>query len=130
MVSSLCWHLHSCSSLWYEHIISVDTFRTLADFIPKGLDTTIAADVQGPILEAFGDIEKLSWVGIGFPMGSVSIVLLVGALYALFDVKWMFIGSLVLFEAGSALCGAAPNMNALIVGRVIAGTGGAGMYLG
>ena len=80
MVSSLCWHLHSCSSLWYEHIISVDTFRTLADFIPKGLDTTIAADVQGPILEAFGDIEKLSWVGIGFPMGSVSIVLLVGAL--------------------------------------------------
>ncbi|KAI5195339.1 MFS general substrate transporter [Aureobasidium subglaciale] len=95
-----------------------------------GLDTTIAADVQGPILEAFGDIEKLSWVGIGFPMGSVSIVLLVGALYALFDIKWLFIGSLVLFEAGSALCGAAPDMNALIVGRVVAGMGGAGMYLG
>ncbi|KAG9529769.1 MFS general substrate transporter, partial [Aureobasidium melanogenum] len=95
-----------------------------------GLDTTISADVQGPILETFGDIEKLSWVGIGFPMGSVSIVLLVGALYALFEIKWMFIGSLVLFEAGSALCGAAPNMNALVVGRVIAGMGGAGMYLG
>jgi MFS family permease len=34
------------------------------------------------------------------------------------------------FSVGSALCGAAPNMNALIVGRVIAGVGGAGVYLG
>lgn len=102
----------------------------VADYLPKGLDTTISADVQGPILETFGDIEKLSWVGIGFPMGSVSVILLVGALYALFEIKWIFIGSLVLFEAGSALCGAAPDMNALVVGRVIAGMGGAGMYLG
>jgi len=35
-----------------------------------------------------------------------------------------------MFEAGSALCGGAPSMNALIVGRVWAGAGGAGMYLG
>lgn len=35
-----------------------------------------------------------------------------------------------MFEAGSALCGGAPSMNALIVGRVWAGVGGAGMYLG
>lgn len=40
------------------------------------------------------------------------------------------IASIVLFEAGSALCGAAPTMNAIIVGRVLAGVGGAGMYLG
>ncbi len=31
---------------------------------------------------------------------------------------------------GSALCGAAPSINAFIVGRVIAGVGGNGMYLG
>lgn len=35
-----------------------------------------------------------------------------------------------MFEIGSAVCGAAPSMNALIVGRVIAGMGGAGSYLG
>lgn len=35
-----------------------------------------------------------------------------------------------MFEAGSALCGGAPNMNALIVGRIWAGMGGAGIYLG
>ena len=53
-----------------------------------------------------------------------------GKAYAIFDVKWLYIGSLTMFAAGSALCGAAPNMKALIVGRVWAGAGGAGMYLG
>lgn len=50
--------------------------------------------------------------------------------YAIFDVKWLYIGSLTMFAAGSALCGAAPSMDALVVGRVWAGAGGAGMYLG
>jgi MFS family permease len=95
-----------------------------------GLDTTIAADVQGPILESLGQIEKLAWVGIGFPMGSVATILLIGTAYGLFDIKYMIIGSFLLFEIGSAVCGAAPNMDAMIVGRVVAGIGGAGLYLG
>lgn len=32
--------------------------------------------------------------------------------------------------AGSALCGGAPSEDAFIVGRVIAGLGGNGMYMG
>ena len=72
----------------------------------------------------------MAWVGIGFPMGSVAVILLWGWAYELFDIKKLFIGSVLLFEIGSAICGAAPNMNAMIVGRVIAGAGGAGMYLG
>jgi hypothetical protein len=95
-----------------------------------GLDTTIAASVQGPVLLSLGEIEKLAWVGIGFPMGSVSVILLLGWFYALFEIKYLIIGSIVAFETGSALCGAAPTMNAMIVGRVIAGIGGGGMYLG
>jgi MFS family permease len=35
-----------------------------------------------------------------------------------------------MFAAASALCGAAPSMNAIIIGRIWAGAGGAGMYLG
>ena len=53
-----------------------------------------------------------------------------GKLYALFNAKWLYIICIVLFLAGSALCGAAPNMPAMIVGRVIAGVGGNGMYVG
>ena len=52
------------------------------------------------------------------------------AFYAVYDVKVLFIGSILLFEAGSAICGAAPSMNVLIVGRVLAGVGGPGIYIG
>ena len=95
-----------------------------------GLDTTISASVQGPILSSLGEIEKLAWVGVGFPMGSIAVILLLGWCYAVFEIKWLIIGSVVTFEVGSAICGAAPTMNAMIFGRVIAGIGGAGMYLG
>jgi len=95
-----------------------------------GLDTTIAADVQGPVLEEFGHVELLSWIGSGFPLGSVAVILLAGALYGNFNMKWLFIAGIVAFEVGSVICGAAPDMNALIVGRVLAGAGGTGIYLG
>lgn len=57
-------------------------------------------------------------------------VMLFGKFYGLFDAKWLYISSCVVFMAASALCGGAPNMNAEIVGRVFAGAGGNGMYLG
>lgn len=95
-----------------------------------GLDTTIAADVQGAVIETFGHVSQLAWVGAAFPLGSVAVILPYGALYTTFNMKWLYIGGIALFQAGSALCGAAPTMNALIVGRVIAGMGGTGIYLG
>jgi MFS family permease len=63
-------------------------------------------------------------------MASVAVILLLGRAYGLFNVKTLTLSSLFIFEVGSALCGAAPTSDALIVGRVIAGMGGAGMYLG
>ncbi|KAK7984616.1 hypothetical protein PG989_012018 [Apiospora arundinis] len=95
-----------------------------------GLDTTIAADVQGPVIADLGHVEQLAWVGAGFPLGSVCVILLLGKLYESFNLKWILIATTLLFEVGSAVCGAAPTMNALIVGRVIAGAGGSGIYLG
>lgn len=95
-----------------------------------GLDTTIAADVQGAVIEAFGSISQLAWLGAGFTLGSAAVILPYGALYDKFSLKYLYIAGIILFETGSALCGAAPSMSALIVGRVIAGVGGTGMYLG
>lgn len=95
-----------------------------------GLDTTIAADVQGSITKQFGHVDQLAWIGAGFPLGSVATILPTGISYTQFNNKWVYITCLVLFELGSTLCAAAPNMNTIIVGRVIAGSGGAGLYLG
>ncbi|KAI1359273.1 MFS general substrate transporter [Xylaria arbuscula] len=95
-----------------------------------GLDTTITAAVQGDVVKTFDNIEELAWIGAGFPLGSVAVIFLMGYLYNAFNMKWMFVITVALFDIGSALCGAAPSMAALIVGRVIAGAGGTGIYLG
>ncbi|MCJ1470028.1 hypothetical protein MMC07_008673 [Pseudocyphellaria aurata] len=95
-----------------------------------GLDTTIAADIQASVSETFNNVTQLGWLGVGFALGSTVTILPLGKAYARFDNKWVFIGCLTMFSAGSALCGAAPTMNALIIGRVWAGAGGAGVYLG
>ena len=53
-----------------------------------------------------------------------------GKVYAGIEAKSMnmsmYIACVVPFEAGSALCGGTPSINALIVGRAIAGVGGSG----
>ncbi|KAE8376659.1 major facilitator superfamily domain-containing protein [Aspergillus bertholletiae] len=95
-----------------------------------GLDSTISADVQGPILASLGDLDLLPWLGTGFLLGSVATISLFGSLYTKVEVKWCYLGSILAFEVGSAICGAAPNMNAMAVGRVVAGVGGSGIYLG
>ncbi|KAL4934218.1 MFS general substrate transporter [Aspergillus undulatus] len=95
-----------------------------------GLDTTIAADIQAAVSETFDNVTQLGWLGVGFTLGSTVAILPLGKAFATFDAKWVFLGCLTMFSAASALCGAAPSMNAIIVGRVWAGAGGAGMYLG
>lgn len=80
--------------------------------------------------EQFNNVEEIGWLGIGFMLGSGVAILPLGKAFGIFDTKWLYVGCLLNFSAASALCGAAPNMNALIIGRVWAGVGGAGMYLG
>lgn len=47
-----------------------------------------------------------------------------------FNAKWTYILCVLLFELGSAICGAAPSMDTLIIGRAICGVAGSGMYVG
>lgn len=77
----------------------------------------------------FGQVEKLSWIGAGFQLGSVCVISLLGTLLNTFNMKCISIATVLLFEGGSALCGAAAGMDALIVGRVMAGAAGSGIYL-
>ncbi|KAK0660106.1 major facilitator superfamily domain-containing protein [Cercophora samala] len=102
----------------------------LSSIFLYSLDNTVVADITPAVVNNFGDALKLPWLSVGFLLGGAAVVLPFGRLYGLFDAKWLYILSSILFNVGSALCGAAPNMDALIIGRVLAGMGGNGMYLG
>jgi MFS family permease len=93
------------------------------------LDNTIVANIQPMIISSFGRLDLIAWIGTGFALGAM-FILLWGKIYGVFNMKWVYIFNIFLFEVGSAICGAAPDMESLIVGRVIAGVGGCGMYSG
>ena len=40
-----------------------------------GLDNTIVADIQATIVVEFDAVEKLAWLGVGYPLGSIALVL-------------------------------------------------------
>ncbi|KAI1863640.1 hypothetical protein JX265_008857 [Neoarthrinium moseri] len=91
-------------------------------------DNIIVADAQPAIVNDFGPIELLPWIWTGFALENMTI-LSWGKAYGIFNMKWIYIQHSAL-RSGSAICGAAPTMDVLVVGRIIAGVGGSGMYSG
>jgi MFS family permease len=94
------------------------------------LDGTIVAVLQPGLLEEFGHIQDLSWLSVAFLLCATATNLAWGRVYSNFNAKWLYIFHVFIFEVGSAICGAAPSMNVLILGRAIAGVGGSGQYVG
>ncbi|KAI9676065.1 MAG: hypothetical protein M1817_000808 [Caeruleum heppii] len=110
---------------WVLAIVSI-----LSSAFLFALDNSIVADIQPAIVARFGDIEKLPWLSVTFNLGAAATTLVWGKLFGQFNAKWLYIISVLLFEIGSAVCGAANSMDVLIVGRAIAGVGGVGSYVG
>lgn len=75
-------------------------------------------------------MTDIGWYGSAYLLTNCSFQLSFGKLYSFYSVKGVFLVSIGLFEIGSAICGAAPNSVAFIVGRAIAGLGSAGIFSG
>ncbi|KAJ5443587.1 uncharacterized protein N7458_007459 [Penicillium daleae] len=101
----------------------------LATFIIS-LDQTIVGTAIPKITDQFHGLDKVSWYGSAYFMTFGGFQTSMGKAYRYFSLKTTFLVSLFIFEIGSLICGVAPNANALIAGRAIAGLGGAGMATG
>jgi predicted MFS family arabinose efflux permease len=78
-------------------------------FFLVALDRMIVATAIPAITNTFGSIEDIGWYGSGYMLTCAIFNPLFGKIYQLYDTKWTFLVSIVIFEAGSALCGAAPS---------------------
>ena len=94
------------------------------------LDNTIIATAIPKITDRFNALGDIGWYGSAYLLTTCALQLFFGRLYTFYSLKTVYIVSIVIFEIGSALCGAAPNSEALIVGRAIAGVGSAGIFAG
>lgn len=94
------------------------------------LDNTIIATAIPKITDQFNSLPDVGWYGSSYLLTTCAFQLFFGRLYTFYSIKTVYIISICIFEVGSAICGAAPNSEALIVGRAIAGVGSAGIFSG
>ncbi|PXX70792.1 EmrB/QacA subfamily drug resistance transporter [Nocardia tenerifensis] len=93
------------------------------------LDTTITSVAVSTLGTQFHtSLSAIQWVLTGYTLALSASIPLSGWAIVRFGPKTMWVGSLLLFIAGSVLCGVAWNISSLIAFRVVQGFG-AGMIL-
>jgi len=91
------------------------------------LNQTIIATALPTIGRYFSDFENLSWVVTAYLLTSTAVAPLYGKLSDIYGRRAMMLTAVGIFVAGSAVCGAAPNMLLLVLGRGLQGLGGGGI---
>ncbi|KAJ5952414.1 uncharacterized protein N7479_010827 [Penicillium vulpinum] len=94
----------------------------------NGYDVSNVANIQPSLYKAFGNITLLPWIGLSYSLAVFAVLSLSRKILYCFDMKWIYLVNIVIFTAGAAVAGAAPNLPAVIVGRIIMGVGGAVVY--
>src|SRR4051812_824966 len=93
------------------------------------LDQTIVGTALPVIVGELGGLERLSWVVTAYLLAQTIVTPVYGKLGDLYGRKRMLQLSVVVFLAGSALCGLSRNMPQLIIFRALQGVGGGGLMV-
>ena len=96
----------------------------------RDLSLTSSLQAIPAITDEYHSLPDVGWYGSVYLLTCCAFQLLFGKIYTFFSVRVTLITSILIFEASSALCGAAPNSPAFIVGRAISGVGAAGIFAG
>jgi EmrB/QacA subfamily drug resistance transporter len=99
----------------------------MAGMLVAALDQTIVATALPTIVGELGGLNHLSWVVTGYLLTSTVTVPLYGKVSDLLGRKIVFQAAIVIFVAGSMLCGLAHNMLELVAARALQGVGGGGL---
>ncbi|RNB91679.1 DHA2 family efflux MFS transporter permease subunit [Brevibacillus fluminis] len=88
------------------------------------LDNTIVGTAMPRIVGELGGLAVMTWLTTAYMLTSTAVVPIAGKLADMIGRKTVYVTGLVIFIAGSALCGMADTMTQLIVYRGIQGIGG------
>lgn len=96
----------------------------LLGILMAAMDNTIVATAMGSIVGDLGGLEQFVWVTSAYLVASMAGMPIFGKLSDMYGRKRFFIFGLIVFLAGSILCGLAQSMTQLAVFRAIQGIGG------
>jgi MFS transporter, DHA2 family, multidrug resistance protein len=88
------------------------------------LDATVVGVAQRTFITEFGSTQAVvAWTITGYTLAQATVIPLAGWASDRFGTKRLFLGAVLWFTLASLLCSLAPNINELIVFRVIQGLG-------
>jgi EmrB/QacA subfamily drug resistance transporter len=93
------------------------------------LDQTIVSTALPTIVGEFGQLAHLSWIVTAYLLATTIVTPRYGKLGDLFGRKIVLQSAILLFLAGSALCGLSRSMFELIAFRALQGLGGGGLMV-
>jgi DHA2 family multidrug resistance protein len=96
------------------------SFGTLMGAIDSSIVNVALPQIRGAV---GATIQEITWITTGFAMATVVVMPLTAFLGRLFGQKRVYLASLLLFVAGSALCGVAQTLPQLVLFRVLQGFG-------
>ncbi|MFZ7944058.1 MDR family MFS transporter [Neobacillus sp. 19] len=96
----------------------------LLAILMSAMDNTIVATAMGTIVSDLGGFDKFIWVTSAYMVAVMAGMPIFGKLSDMYGRKRFFIFGLVVFLAGSALCGIAQTIIQLSIFRAIQGIGG------
>ena len=101
----------------------------LLGLLLSALDQTIVSSALPTIVGDLGGAGHLSWIVTAYMLAQTIAAVLAGKLGDLFGRKRVFQASVIVFIAGSLVCGLAGSMLVLIVARAIQGIGAGGLIV-
>ncbi len=99
----------------------------MAGMFLAALDQSIVGVALPKITSELGGLDKLSWVVTAYLLTSTAATPLWGKISDLLGRRPVFQAAIVVFLVGSVICGFAPNIEVMIIGRAIQGLGGGGL---
>ncbi len=94
------------------------------------LDQLIVATALPRIVAELHATRELGWIVTAYALTATLIMPIYGALSDRLGQTRVFMSALVAFLIGSAMCGLAPTVGILTVGRAVQGLGGGGLMIG
>jgi len=107
---------------WTRERLMVTGGLMLAMFV-AAMDATVVGTALPTIARQLGQVELYPWIFAGYLLTSTTSVPLWGRMADLRGRKPVLLAGLAAFVGGSLLCGASPNMPALIIFRALQGIG-------
>jgi DHA2 family multidrug resistance protein len=96
------------------------TFGTLMGAIDSSIVNVALPQIRGAV---GATVQEITWITTGFVIATVIVMPLTAFLGRLFGQKRVYMASLVVFIAGSALCGVATSLTQLVIFRAVQGLG-------